>query len=57
MNHTSRFARSAFVLVAGISLATACAGNPDPEPEPELVAELPVRVAPPAGALMPGDCP
>jgi hypothetical protein len=43
----------AAVLVIGTA---ACAHNPDPDPEPELVSE-PVRIAPPAGALKPGDCP
>ena len=46
--------RVALVLLA---LSTACAGNPDPDPEPEMVAETPVRIAPPLGAVQPGDCP
>ncbi|MEO7454620.1 MAG: hypothetical protein ABIY52_00065 [Gemmatimonadaceae bacterium] len=50
-----RTARLAFALLATISLVTACAANPDPEPE--LIPEIPVRVAPPVGALAPGDCP
>ena len=51
MNVTTRSA-----LVA-LALAAACAGNPDPETEPEMVAETPVRIAPPLGAVQPGDCP
>jgi hypothetical protein len=51
MNVTTRSA-----LVA-LALSTACAGNPDPGPEPEMVAETPVRIAPPLGAVQPGDCP
>jgi hypothetical protein len=31
----------------------ACASNPEPELEPET----PVRIAPPLGAVAPGDCP
>jgi hypothetical protein len=38
-------------------LIAACAHAPEPEPEPELVSETPVRVAPPVGAVAPGDCP
>ena len=40
-----------------LSLLAACAGNPEPDPEPEMVAEAPVRIAPPLGAVKPGDCP
>lgn len=41
-----------------LALLGACAhAAPEPEPEPELVAEVPVRVAPPEGAVAPGDCP
>lgn len=29
---------------------------PETEPEPELIAETPVRIAPPEGAVAPGDC-
>ena len=35
----------------------ACARNPDPDTEPEMVPETAVRIAPPAGAVKPGDCP
>ncbi len=35
----------------------ACARNPDPDTEPDMVPETQVRVAPPAGAVKPGDCP
>jgi hypothetical protein len=42
---------------AVLSLLAACAGNPEPDPEPEMVAETPVRIAPPLGAVAPGDCP
>jgi hypothetical protein len=38
-------------------LSMACARNPDPDTEPEMVHETPVRIAPPAGAVKPGDCP
>jgi hypothetical protein len=37
-------------------LTSACARNPDPDEEPEM-KETAVRVAPPAGAVKPGDCP
>jgi hypothetical protein len=43
--------------LAFLALSLACAGNPDPEPEPEMVAETSVRIAPPLGAVQPGDCP
>jgi hypothetical protein len=51
MNVTTRAALVALALAAG------CAHNPDPETEPEMVAETPVRIAPPLGAVQPGDCP
>ena len=35
----------------------ACARNPDPDTEPDMVPETPVRIAPPVGAVKPGDCP
>jgi outer membrane biosynthesis protein TonB len=38
--------------VVALALLAACASNP----EPELVAEVPVRVAPPVGAVKYGDC-
>ncbi len=41
--------------LALVALLGACANNPDPEPE--MVPELAVRIAPPVGALQPGDCP
>lgn len=44
-----------FAPVAAVVLSLACARNPDPEPE--MVPETPVRVAPPVGAVKPGDCP
>jgi hypothetical protein len=40
---------------AMLFILAACAGNP--EPEPEMVPEMPVRIAPPLGAVKPGDCP
>ena len=40
-----------------LALSMACARNPDPDTEPEMVHETPVRTAPPAGAVKPGDCP
>ena len=46
--------RAPLALVSTLALF-ACAGNPDPEPD--LVPEIPVRVAPPLGAVAPGDCP
>jgi len=51
MNLTTRAALTILALTA------ACAGNHDPETEPEMVAETPVRIAPPLGAVQPGDCP
>ena len=39
------------------ALFMACARNPDPDTEPEMVHETPVRIAPPVGAVQPGDCP
>ena len=39
------------------AISLACARNPDPDTEPEMVPETPVRIAPPAGAVKPGDCP
>ena len=44
------------LFLAALTLA-ACAGNPEPEPEPQIEVETPVRVAPPVGAVAPGDCP
>ena len=49
MNHAR------FVVLPLAALLAACAHNP--EPEPEMVPETAVRVAPPLGALQPGDCP
>ena len=49
-----RTLRTALALLA---LTSACAKNPEPDTEPEMVAETPVRVAPPLGAIQPGDCP
>ena len=43
------------VALIGLASLAACAANPDPEPD--LVPEIPVRVAPPLGAVAPGDCP
>ena len=40
-----------------LALSMACARNPDPDTEPEMVHETPVRIAPPVGAVKPGDCP
>lgn len=40
-----------------LALAMACARNPDPDTEPDMVPETPVRIAPPVGAVKPGDCP
>lgn len=34
----------------------ACAHAPETDPEPVLVPDQPVRVAPPLGAVKPGDC-
>lgn len=42
---------------AVLALAMACARNPDPDTEPDMVPEAPVRIAPPVGAVKPGDCP
>ncbi|CAN5907018.1 hypothetical protein BH11GEM2_BH11GEM2_26980 [soil metagenome] len=44
--------------LAALSLVftSACARNPEPDTEPEMT-ETPARVAPPAGAVKPGDCP
>jgi hypothetical protein len=39
-----------------IALACAHAPEPEAEPEPVLVPDQPVRVAPPLGAVNPGDC-
>jgi hypothetical protein len=47
------FAR--FAPLAALALSVACAQNSDPEPE--MVPEMPVRVAPPLGAVKAGDCP
>lgn len=46
-----------FAPAAALAFSVACARNPDPDPEPEMVHETPVRVAPPLGAVKPGDCP
>ena len=46
-----------FLAPATLALSVACARNPDPDTEPEMVNEIPVRIAPPAGAVRPGDCP
>ena len=43
--------------VAALALSVACARQPETDPEPEMVPEVPVRVAPPLGAVKPGDCP
>ena len=43
--------------VVSLALTGACARNPDPDTDPEMVHETPVRIAPPAGAVKPGDCP
>jgi hypothetical protein len=43
--------------LAFLALTAACARNPEPDTEPEMVAETPVRIAPPLGAVQPGDCP
>lgn len=54
----NRIASRSLALLAAtsmLSLFAACAGNPDPEPE--MVPEVAVRVAPPLGAVQPGDCP
>lgn len=34
----------------------ACAHAPETDPEPEMIPDQPVRVAPPLGAVKPGDC-
>jgi len=46
-----------FAPVVVLALSVACARNPDPDTEPEMVHETPVRIAPPLGAVKPGDCP
>ncbi|MEO5814111.1 MAG: hypothetical protein ABIT20_02410 [Gemmatimonadaceae bacterium] len=51
MNITSRAALVALALAAG------CARNAEPDTEPEMLAEPSVRIAPPLGAVQPGDCP
>ncbi len=51
MNLTTRTTAA----LMGLATLAACASNPDPEPD--LVPEIPVRVAPPLGAVAPGDCP
>ena len=54
----NRFAfRSSALLapIALLALSAACAGNP--ERDPEMVPEIPVRIAPPRGAVQAGDCP
>ncbi|MES2179457.1 MAG: hypothetical protein V4550_16480 [Gemmatimonadota bacterium] len=53
MNRLSRHITS---LLAPLVLIAACAHNPEPDPEPEMLPETAVRVAPPAGAVAPGDC-
>ena len=50
------FGSIATLAALSLVLAGACARNPDPDEEPEM-KESPVRVAPPAGAVKPGDCP
>lgn len=45
------------VAISFLALSAACARNPEPDTEPEMVAETPVRIAPPLGAVRPGDCP
>lgn len=42
--------------VAALALSVACSRQPETDPEPEM-AEVPVRSAPPLGAVKPGDCP
>jgi hypothetical protein len=49
--------RWSFAMTALLALSAACAHNPEPDSEPEMVAETPVRIAPPLGAVQPGDCP
>ena len=46
-----------FAPAAALAFSVACARNPDPDAEPEMVHETPVRIAPPLGAVKPGDCP
>jgi hypothetical protein len=46
---------ASLAVTALLALSAACAGNP--EPDPEMVPETPVRIAPPVGAVQPGDCP
>ena len=41
------------VALGALSALAACAANP----EPELVPDVPVRIAPPVGAVKQGDCP
>ncbi|MDB4914861.1 MAG: hypothetical protein JWM95_2505 [Gemmatimonadetes bacterium] len=48
--------RSVTLCAASALFALACAHNPEPDPEPELVPDQPMRVAPPLGAVKPGDC-
>lgn len=48
---------ASLVPAAVLALAMACARNPDPDTEPDMVPETPVRIAPPVGAVKPGDCP
>ncbi len=48
---------TARIAMAVLTLTAACARNPEPDTEPEMVAETPVRIAPPLGAVQPGDCP
>ena len=41
--------------LAALALTGACSRAPETDPEPEM-AEVPVRIAPPLGAVKPGDC-
>ena len=57
---TFRLSRGA-TRCASLTLLTILAGcahaAPETDAEPEMIAEVPVRVAPPEGAVAPGDCP
>ena len=50
------FGSIATLAALSLALTTACSHNPEPDTDPEMV-ETPVRAAPPAGAVKPGDCP